>query len=930
MALKAHDAQLVLALLLCAATGALADWDESCKDVSGKLLGFDSDEEDAKAGKIEDGWPMPIRLICYLIGLFYCFYAVGLISDIFMEGIDKVTAKKLRRTDKLTGQVSTTYAWNATIANLSLMALGSSAPEIMLGCIEVAGGSFLLGPLGPGVIVGSAAFNLLVISAVCVNAHEDGKVTKIKETPVYIITAFFSVWAYIWLFIIISAWTPDVVTWPEAVITIIQFPILLFLAYLADRGKITFGIQTEEKGEDLCIIEGATKEELAVIEHQIKEKYGQHLSEEQVIGFMKAQYCTRRNKAFYAHVGLRKAFQGEKVDTKYYHDLEPEAKKEPGVSKDVETSDDKDGEMAARTIKIGFECLQYACLESARVGKFKVVRTGPPEALANCGKVTVKYKTIEGTASKGTDFQEVLDGEVSFEQDEMEKEIRIEIMNDNAYEEDEDFYLELHDPKCAESKFNAALEHGHEKAQMTIIDDDLPGKIRFKEQDKEVEEEEDDTEIEIIVERFDGSSGTIECKYKTENIGAVAGIDYEEAVGTVKMHEGEMSAPIKITIKASGRYTNKAGFLVHLTDPTCPNGTDAAKAKVGFDKNTDGGEESCICKVEIKGKKSETRDRLLSRMASKLHGSRVAHQKWKQQFIDAVTKVVEEDDEGEEEDPEAGGEEPKGPKVMDYVFHGAALPWKLLFACVPPTDYAGGWPTFYVALFFIGLVTVLVGDLAELLGCSLTIPAEITAITFVALGTSLPDTFASKTAAEMDPYADNSIGNVTGSNSVNVMLGCGLAWTLGAFYWFSTAFEIDKVTMEKVYNGSIGAEEVRARRATADAPTPKELWLEQFQKYDSKVQDNIMDAMGCSDFECSESYAFMVPAGTLYFNLALFSILALLAIAHLAVRRRIWGGELGGPKKGFLGQYMSGAILACKWLVYIAVSSMVCVEVIKL
>merc|ERR1711881_432038 len=55
--------------------------------------------------------------------------------------------------------------------------------------------------------------------------------------------------------------------------------------------------------------------------------------------------------------------------------------------------------------------------------------------------------------------------------------------------------------------------------------------------------------------------------------------------------------------------------------------------------------------------------------------------------------------------------------------------------------------------------------------------------TFVALGTSLPDTFASKTAATQDPYADASIGNVTGSNSVNVFLGLGLPWTIGACYW---------------------------------------------------------------------------------------------------------------------------------------------------
>merc|ERR1719428_1733705 len=50
-----------------------------------------------------------------------------------------------------------------------------------------------------------------------------------------------------------------------------------------------------------------------------------------------------------------------------------------------------------------------------------------------------------------------------------------------------------------------------------------------------------------------------------------------------------------------------------------------------------------------------------------------------------------------------------------------------------------------------------------MMGCTMGVPNEVTAITFVALGTSLPDTFASKTAAVQDEYADASIGNVTGS-----------------------------------------------------------------------------------------------------------------------------------------------------------------------
>jgi len=56
------------------------------------------------------------------------------------------------------------------------------------------------------------------------------------------------------------------------------------------------------------------------------------------------------------------------------------------------------------------------------------------------------------------------------------------------------------------------------------------------------------------------------------------------------------------------------------------------------------------------------------------------------------------------------------------------------------------------------------------------------AITLVAVGTSLPDTFASVTATRQEVTADNAIGNINGSNSVNVFLGLGLPWLLAAIY----------------------------------------------------------------------------------------------------------------------------------------------------
>lgn len=55
------------------------------------------------------------------------------------------------------------------------------------------------------------------------------------------------------------------------------------------------------------------------------------------------------------------------------------------------------------------------------------------------------------------------------------------------------------------------------------------------------------------------------------------------------------------------------------------------------------------------------------------------------------------------------------------------------------------------------------------------------------------DTFASKVAAIQDSTADNSVGNVTGSNAVNVFLGIGIAWSLAAFYhkWHRRSFEVN-------------------------------------------------------------------------------------------------------------------------------------------
>jgi solute carrier family 8 (sodium/calcium exchanger) len=136
--------------------------------------------------------------------------------------------------------------WNPTVANLTLMALGSSAPEILLSVIETVGNlGKCPGELGASTIVGSAAFNLLVISGVsiyAVNEENDTAddrdtstpdgVKKINDMGVFAITCASSLWAYIWLFIVVKDMAVEV--W-EGWLTFAFFFMLITFAFAADR-----------------------------------------------------------------------------------------------------------------------------------------------------------------------------------------------------------------------------------------------------------------------------------------------------------------------------------------------------------------------------------------------------------------------------------------------------------------------------------------------------------------------------------------------------------------------------------------------------------------------------------------------------------------------------------------------------------------------
>ena len=135
------------------------------------------------------------------------FLGVSQIADLFMEAIEVITSTTSVRVVKTSSgeyKEIEVQVWNETVANLTLMALGSSAPEILLSVIEICGNNFEAGDLGPGTIVGSAAFNLFVITAICVVVIPNGTGKSVKNFGVFTCTAAWSIGAYIWLYMMIA------------------------------------------------------------------------------------------------------------------------------------------------------------------------------------------------------------------------------------------------------------------------------------------------------------------------------------------------------------------------------------------------------------------------------------------------------------------------------------------------------------------------------------------------------------------------------------------------------------------------------------------------------------------------------------------------------------------------------------------------------
>lgn len=183
------------------------------------------------------------RGLVYFLALIYLFIGVSIIADRFMAAIEVITSQEkevvIKKPNGETQTISV-RVWNETVSNLTLMALGSSAPEILLSIIEVYAQDYNAGDLGPGTIVGSAAFNMFVIIAICVWCIPSPEIKKIKHLRVFFVTMVWSVFAYVWLYAILS-WSSygEIEIW-EGLLTFAFFPMTVGTAYIADRRLLIY------------------------------------------------------------------------------------------------------------------------------------------------------------------------------------------------------------------------------------------------------------------------------------------------------------------------------------------------------------------------------------------------------------------------------------------------------------------------------------------------------------------------------------------------------------------------------------------------------------------------------------------------------------------------------------------------------------------
>ena len=539
------------------------------------------------------------RAFVYLIAMFFFFLGISIISDRFMASIEIITSqeKEITIKDKATGkkQIVTVKIWNETVSNLTLMALGSSAPEILLSVIEIIGRGFKAGELGPSTIVGSAAFNLFIITAVCVSVLPPGEIRRIKHLRVFAFTASCSIGAYVWMYMILSVISPGVIEVWEGIVTLLCFPGMVGMAWMIDtqtnfyrylRKKIRKSkkhghtvIQTGD-GDILAVTvkdgkkhdneknhndyDGYDSRDMELLAYKEGDDPEQHMHEKKRIA-MEAYHRARtkapdadsatlqhlveqenmklqhKSRAFYRIQATHKMtgqgnilkLKSEKVDDQ----KKISAGNDAALQLELNEINSNAKRAGIEGTCVYFHPSEYTVVESCGTCYLTVIRVGQDMF----DTTYVDYETSDGTANVGEDYEETR-GTLIFKPGEKSKTISINIVDDDVFELDEYFFCKLTrirgDNDRLRQNISPAILGQPDTATITVLDDDYPGVFTLEHAKFEIMETVGYLTLRII--RLIGARGVIRVPYHTEEGSARGGgEDFEDCIGEVEFQDEE-------------------------------------------------------------------------------------------------------------------------------------------------------------------------------------------------------------------------------------------------------------------------------------------------------------------------------------------------------------------------------------------------------
>jgi len=166
----------------------------------------------------------------------YLFIGIAIAQDILMGAIAKITSQTESVEVKNAEGKSMTVAvplWNSRIVYLTLMAIGGALPEIFLCFMSTfSEGGRVPTEIGPMAVVGSASFNLLIVSGLSIAAVTEVK--RILNMNVFLVMAAFAAFAYVWLFLVLVVISPGEIDFAEAMVTLMFYPALLVAAWFSE------------------------------------------------------------------------------------------------------------------------------------------------------------------------------------------------------------------------------------------------------------------------------------------------------------------------------------------------------------------------------------------------------------------------------------------------------------------------------------------------------------------------------------------------------------------------------------------------------------------------------------------------------------------------------------------------------------------------